>query len=62
MNKKEYIQPRLRMLKIDSSSLLCGSGGDGVTLPGGNTGTDKPTPDVKGDIYGESRRRGLWSY
>ena len=62
MNKKEYIQPRLRMLKIDSTSLLCGSGGDGETLSGGTSGSGKPTPDENGNIYGESRRRGLWSY
>ena len=53
MNKRLYIQPTVKTRHITPSSMICGSGSETGTLPGGSTGKE-PIPSG-GVITGEAK-------
>lgn len=70
MEKKIFINPSASVMKLESSSIICGSGSSSINTPisngsgiGGSTPGSTPTPtsDAQGNtgIFGEARNGAL---
>lgn len=55
MNKKEYKQPSMKVIKLDSNDIICGSPGDPspMSLFDKEVDEDQKPDDYRSDIWGK---------